>query len=414
MTFHFCKQFFGESDLCATLYINLSVTDRETEMEEYDEKQDKGRYLIFERLDDSRVRHIDPMITVRQMMNKLDIEHETTSAVSLMVKRDQYHQFRYNQGGNFEKFIEIHEMKAKEFFDAGGTATELERVLQLHQAIPADYNSTLDWFENLSEEKQTYDVYRAKILEKYERKFKTRNSYREWKPRDENREKRKDSTYQQPHSTSEERKHLYKECFICRSKEHIARFCPKMEKEDKKYYESEKNEKEDEKESGNPKPDWMKFKNTKPRAMSATICDESKEYAEKIFQLRDQRKCTNLNAIYEEITAMNVTLLESENENKDDNKMLIDSGAGAHMVNNLELLSNKDKLEQNIRVRCAGNNFVLDGTHVGEMDILVKNRFNETKEIKLQNVIYVPNLSNYLLSILPGTMSSIQFLDVIL
>ena len=47
-----------------------------------------------------------------------------------MVKRDRYYQFKYRPGGDFEKFIELHEARAKEFMEAGGVISEMERVLQ--------------------------------------------------------------------------------------------------------------------------------------------------------------------------------------------------------------------------------------------------------------------------------------------
>jgi hypothetical protein len=109
------------------------------------------------------------------MIAKLDTEYAATLTIGLMVKRDKYHQFKYNPGGDFKKFIEIHKAKAKDFFDAGGVASELERVLQLHQSIPAEYDETLDWFEGLPEEKQIHNIYRAKILGKYKRRYKLRN-----------------------------------------------------------------------------------------------------------------------------------------------------------------------------------------------------------------------------------------------
>jgi len=99
---------------------------REETMKEYDDKQDKERCLIFERLDDTRMRRIDPTLTAFQIMEKLDQEHATTSAIGIMVKRDRYYQFKYRPGGDFEKFIELHEARAKEFMEAGGVISEME------------------------------------------------------------------------------------------------------------------------------------------------------------------------------------------------------------------------------------------------------------------------------------------------
>lgn len=67
--------------------MSLSENEREVEMSEYNDKQDKGRCLIMERLDDGHTRRIDPSFIVRQILERLDEENATTSKVGLMVKR---------------------------------------------------------------------------------------------------------------------------------------------------------------------------------------------------------------------------------------------------------------------------------------------------------------------------------------
>jgi hypothetical protein len=70
-------------------YVSLNEKDREEKMADYNDLQDKARCLIFERLDNSRIRHINPSLTARQMIAKLDTEYAATLTIGLMVKRDK-------------------------------------------------------------------------------------------------------------------------------------------------------------------------------------------------------------------------------------------------------------------------------------------------------------------------------------
>ena len=135
-------------------YQRLDEMERETQMEEYDSKQDQARCLIIERLDDYRLRRINPTLTALQIMKVLDNEYNTTSTIGLMTKREAYMDSRFHPGRNLERFIEIHEAKPKDYTDAGGTILENDRVLQLHRSIPVEFDSALDWWENLPTEKK--------------------------------------------------------------------------------------------------------------------------------------------------------------------------------------------------------------------------------------------------------------------
>jgi len=52
-------------------YQKLGEMERETQMEEYDSKQDRARCLIIERLDDYRLHRINPTLTALQIMKAL-------------------------------------------------------------------------------------------------------------------------------------------------------------------------------------------------------------------------------------------------------------------------------------------------------------------------------------------------------
>ena len=108
----------------------LSKEEREEQMPEYNLKQDKARCLIFERLNDTYLRRID----ISHTISKLDNKNTTTYRIGLIMKWDQYYQFKFNPNGNFFKFLDIHEAKAKDYMDAGGIMTKMDRVMQLHSA----------------------------------------------------------------------------------------------------------------------------------------------------------------------------------------------------------------------------------------------------------------------------------------
>lgn len=98
----------------------LTEDERETQMEDYDSKQNRVRCLIIERLDDRRLKKIDPTLTALQIVNLLDSESNTASSLDLLMKRDTYHDFGFHQGGNFELYLNADKSKAKEYTYAGG------------------------------------------------------------------------------------------------------------------------------------------------------------------------------------------------------------------------------------------------------------------------------------------------------
>ena len=54
----------------------------------------------LERLDRNQIRQIDPSLTVREMVEQLDAENIRTSKIGVIVKRDIYHRFTYNEKGD--------------------------------------------------------------------------------------------------------------------------------------------------------------------------------------------------------------------------------------------------------------------------------------------------------------------------
>ena len=56
----------------------------------------------IERSDDSRLRRIDLTLTVFQILDQLDSEYAITSTVGLVITRDLYQIFEFNENGDLE------------------------------------------------------------------------------------------------------------------------------------------------------------------------------------------------------------------------------------------------------------------------------------------------------------------------
>lgn len=129
-------------------YVSLSSEKRVIDMLEYDAKQDDGKLIICERLERKYVERVCHLLTVRQMMKQLDLEHRTSSRLGLIVAKEQYSSMRYNPNGDLEKYIIQHEAKAQTALDAGGSLSDLDRVDQLQASLPDCYDGVMEWFED--------------------------------------------------------------------------------------------------------------------------------------------------------------------------------------------------------------------------------------------------------------------------
>lgn len=150
-------------------YRKLLPSERETKMSDYDDRQWAARAIIYDRLDTAHLERIRNCVTVRDIVEKLDGEHQSKSLISQIRHRSNYLNYRFSGGENMLRFLNEHERRAQAYKDTGVVLSDLDQVMQLHISLPTSYDSIIDAFNSLSLEEKTYATYRELLLNKQDR-----------------------------------------------------------------------------------------------------------------------------------------------------------------------------------------------------------------------------------------------------
>ena len=287
------------------------------------------------------------------------------------------------------RYVALHESYAAAYEEAGGA--DDDRVQNLSASLPFRFNSVLQYFR-LTPAPKGYTTYRMLLMEHVEQEEHAKRFESEFRP---NIERRTGNRF------------APRNCYICRETGHIARDCPKatsaststtgtsttnqsnftLENVVTSTPNNSRNSKTNsENTQAAGKPEWARFSNYKPRAMNAVI--ESQESRDIID--RYERKCGYA------LQAMQTTIGRDEIGTEE---AFLDSGADAHMTDDLDHLEDVEELPNNFFIKCADNESRLRGTHIGNLRLLVKNRFGDFARITLSGVVFVPGLSAKLFSV---------------
>jgi transposase InsO family protein len=335
-------------------YLDLSEEEREVQMNDYVQLQEVAQSILFERLQNKHLRLVRNEVTFKQMLDRLDQKYRITSKIGLATARDDFQRFKYQGNGDMSKFIDIFDVKANRYEEAGGELTDDDKALQLSISIPREYDSVTDWYESLSEEMQTYDNYKKKVIEKFERL--------QLHERNEKKSYQRSKGGFPNEARSETPRSETRSCYRCGEKGHIAPNCPKNEK---KSSNTERKELPNSKEytPSSNKKDVPRFEKKPPHTF---MCVASEN--------------------------------DEENDDTQEFEMMLDCGANYHMIRELYRLSNVVILRTAKKVESAESPDGLEATHQGDLKFQMQTRRNEWTNITLTNVLYVPNLRRDLLS----------------
>lgn len=237
----------------------LSAADREEKMEEFVDRQEIAKSVLYERLDNVQLRKIRNCVTVRDMVEKLDKEYRVNSKVGLITARDNFQTLRYDGRGDLRKYLDNFESNALKFLEAGGELNDDNKVQQLSLSVPTEYDSVLDWYEMQDKKKQTYENYRRKLLEKDDRLKRD--------PRKERKESGRTNTEDKPSRKPFVVYESPPECYRCNKMGHIGRNCPDFgDRREQKEENPEKKKENDTAPAADEKlkgADWSKFRSNK-------------------------------------------------------------------------------------------------------------------------------------------------------
>ena len=369
--------------------------DRLTHFQEYDMLQDKAKGILFERVRDHDFRVIRDCSSFLHMLEELDERHLTDNHVGAVAARTRLQRLRYDQKSDFKKFIHLFEARLDEAVLAGNDMSEYNKMYQLTSAIGPTYVPILREMSNDPPIHQTFPLFVKKVLECHELNHLFSDIAMQ-PGQDSSNERRSHKTDKtsSPNNGSNPKspnpKFPSPRCYGCNQYGHKRPQCPLL---DGKRAQDHSTDNKKDKASSNSVPDWTKFLKKKPKdnetnANMVTILDENEEEYDIPLNYAI--------AVDEEL----ISIFEP-NYNDDyeceETEMLMDSGTGRHMVTEIKYLHNAKVLPTPIRVRCADNR-ILYTTHVGELYMNVKSRFDDSSFIILRQVLFVSGLRCCLLS----------------
>ena len=263
-------------------YVECEAATRAETHADYHNLQIRGQLIIADRLQDSVPSRIRTCVTVKQIIHKLDTEYRSTSAIGLINAKDDYTHLRYSIEGDLTKYLKIHESKAQDVIEAGEALSDRSRVYQLHASLPVDFDAVLDWYEDQDPERQTYERYRKKLLEKYERLQRSRGIPKpgsakntkapDKRPSNDRRSSNSNGNWrsQQPNSNDQKSNKPKSDltCYTCKGTGHTSRECPTRPPPSASTSSNSGDRKAEKNESGKSantdgKPDWTKFRSNK-------------------------------------------------------------------------------------------------------------------------------------------------------
>ena len=371
----------------------MSEQQRREKMPDLRKEHKRAKQMIYDRMADKYLDRISDCETAYQIFSRLDDQFLGKSKVRLVMLYTRWRNLVFKEPGDMNSFVLKHEAIVADIIRYREKLTEERKVIELHLALTAKYDSVFQFWANLPEKNQTYEAYRNMLLETHDRLVRLHHNQRRGQTRTENRE------------TKSEGKII---CFKCAEPGHVASQCGSKSGKSGGETSQEKGLSNDQK-----KPDWTKSKinpkdaNRTSIAMSAFIDEESQETLDQKIEEREKRRLFQSANTYDDPVFEHAMVSEiTDNQEKEDdetNRMMIDSGAGKHMTYQYELLLYVEALDNQIMIKCAERNALMFGTHIGDIHMCVRNRNYEKKIITLKNVIYVPKISHNLFSVNQAT-----------
>ena len=223
---------------------------------EYMIKQENAKGIIFDHLATKYFDKVSSCITVREVLEKLDLQFKSTSKIGLIIARQEFYSLKFSPKGDMMKFLEIFDVKAQEFIDAGGSLDEEEKVHQLASALPFQYDNILEWYEDHLDE-QHYEVYTKKVVEKWRR---YKNSFSKTDPIAEESFRDRSSKTKDDDSVPDDQPASKIFCKYCHARDHVSD-CQKLKNKNSEVTPEVNIPRPNTQKSD--VPDWTKFVNTK-------------------------------------------------------------------------------------------------------------------------------------------------------
>lgn len=415
-----------------TKWLNLSRQEQLKQMPEYTVKQEQAKGMLYDCLDVDMFNRVEQAKSFCGILAALDKDFKKHTALDLASTRTTYVTHTYKRGLDFGAWLAENTRLFRLYKEAGGTWDDRERILHIASVVPYDYDPVLREYQRAHAEKKTWtwDDHSKALLDLHARilndkRFeaepttsKRKESYRDdnnWRKR-----KFKDNNYSRKENKSTDtasRKDWIaptndqsKYCTFCRTRGHDLESCFSKKKALRSSAEVPvKEEKHDDvKKPGN----WSKFRNFKRRSPARKPAGEGRQApafrvdveAESVQRLEAYDRMHN-SALFdvvevdrtEQVLALCTTI--DDVDDSDNTEMVLDSGTKFHMLNDINKFSSTVKIDVPYKVRGVHNAATLICDTVGTVYLKLRDDDGNKLVIRLDNVLYISNLTVNLLSV---------------
>ncbi len=130
----------------------------------------KARLLLLKNIDKKYLAEIKGTTSMHEAWEKLHNIHAKTGIVDQLILRRKWQNVKYSESEPMETFLRNFSALAHELENTGTQLSESEKVNQLLLSLPEKYESLINSFEAVDDEKLTFDFVKKRILATYQRK----------------------------------------------------------------------------------------------------------------------------------------------------------------------------------------------------------------------------------------------------
>jgi hypothetical protein len=316
-------------------------------------KDQKARATIGLLLEDNQLNLIRKQTTAKGTWMALQAYHEKSTLSNKVSLLRKLCALKLTETGSMEDHLRQMEDIIDRLASLGEALAEQLTVALFLSSLPESYSTLITALETRPEEDLTQELVKNKLLEEYRRRTENASVYSEA----DDQKALKTESFKSKEQYERNRQSYKITCFFCKKPNHVKKECKK----------------------------YMEWKKKHPDHKVKAVCEEASNKS------KDQED--------DEDPSFSCFSVEQECINKIDCNWYIDSGATSHMCSDKSLFKNINETYRS-QVKLA-NGHKLQTKGIGDI-MLRGNSENEdgtVSNIKLLNVLYVPELIGHLISV---------------
>jgi len=208
----------------------LEIVEGESQMPEEDGAEKKAwikdnaraMSILSASMDYNQLECLVACTTAAEMWTRLSSVHEQKSASSKLSLMTKFHEYRMHPADSVAQHIGKVEAMANQLKDVGEPVSDTTKMAKILGSIPSKYNAFISAWESVSEENQSLDQLRERLIRE-ETRTSSEEITRALATTSISTPQLKHGTERVESGNSGKRKHLY--CNFCKKPGHLTKYC---------------------------------------------------------------------------------------------------------------------------------------------------------------------------------------------